>query len=352
MLVSRSAMRRTCRAFSSMLQLNKWKEGQMDEVKLPEDLPDTIQVLARIAHMQFMAAGVKQQNSPRQLLHLAILCDKYDLAAPFEPFKDRWIASQNISGGLNQLFVCHALKQPDKFFEQAIPYIERMRVNHDKSQIYCGDLKLNDPQKEYISPVITKLMDIRHAAMETFRKTLLTYKDRVKTRWGACQAREGADNIHECNALLKLSYLEFLNHERINPDRTLPAQDGRGLKPSIQDFGVMINRRRVRSFGDEQNHIEKARNPMIRPPAQKGGDHADCNFTGKLQEAASQMMGDVERLLVERFSTHFRLGHWYTIKKPSLSHIRAARGNIGSARSTFEKRKNIQIADLERRSLT
>lgn len=83
--VERSALRRASPVFNSMLDPNKpYKEGSAKEVPLPEDDPEAMEVLLRIAHLLFPT--IPSTFDYQSLAAIAVLCDKYDCAEVVEPF--------------------------------------------------------------------------------------------------------------------------------------------------------------------------------------------------------------------------------------------------------------------------
>ena len=58
------------------------------EIPLPDDDPDALLLLLRIAHLKFK--DLPDTLSFRDLYHLAVVCEKYDAVGAFRPFWDRY----------------------------------------------------------------------------------------------------------------------------------------------------------------------------------------------------------------------------------------------------------------------
>lgn len=76
--VSRNVMQLASPVWSIMLSsLKGWSESNGREIEFPDDDPEALHFLLRIAHLDF--SMVKSIQSDRLLFHIAVLCDKYEL---------------------------------------------------------------------------------------------------------------------------------------------------------------------------------------------------------------------------------------------------------------------------------
>lgn len=75
-----------------------WKESQLKTIPLPDDDPEALLLLLQIAHLKFGA--IPRTLSFEMLLKLAVLCDKYDVAALVRPYLEGWV--EGVKESVNQ----------------------------------------------------------------------------------------------------------------------------------------------------------------------------------------------------------------------------------------------------------
>jgi hypothetical protein len=66
-----------------------YKEGAAKEIAFPEGKPDALLITLRIAHLQFK--DLPSSLDFQGLVHLAVVCDEYDLVPIVRPFLMNWI---------------------------------------------------------------------------------------------------------------------------------------------------------------------------------------------------------------------------------------------------------------------
>ena len=83
--VERAALCLMSPVWNAMLDPTKpYKEASAKEVPFPEDNPEALEPILHIAHLNF--SKVSTTFSVEELIELAILCDKYDIAEKMELF--------------------------------------------------------------------------------------------------------------------------------------------------------------------------------------------------------------------------------------------------------------------------
>jgi hypothetical protein len=85
--VSSFAMRMSSPVWKAMLT-GPFIESKTKEIRLPEDLPEALLAILKIAHMKFNT--LPSSMSRKLLVDLAVLCDKYDLIALIRPWLVSW----------------------------------------------------------------------------------------------------------------------------------------------------------------------------------------------------------------------------------------------------------------------
>ncbi|KAF2190887.1 hypothetical protein K469DRAFT_512956, partial [Zopfia rhizophila CBS 207.26] len=84
-VVSTSILRRASPVWQAMFG-ERWAESEATEVPLPDDDVEAMVTVLRIAHLRFDEVPQKHGLSFKQLLSLAIICDKYDTVKIVRPF--------------------------------------------------------------------------------------------------------------------------------------------------------------------------------------------------------------------------------------------------------------------------
>jgi hypothetical protein len=73
-----------------------WEESRASTVSFPEDEPEAMLLLLRIAHLQFYDVPTKQLDDDR-LHNIALMCDKYDCLQLTRPWLRQWIRKTTFS---------------------------------------------------------------------------------------------------------------------------------------------------------------------------------------------------------------------------------------------------------------
>jgi hypothetical protein len=65
-----------------------WAESKAHEIPFPDDDPESMLIVLRIAHLKFQDLPAKKSLEALALHKLAVVCDKYDLVSLVRPFVD------------------------------------------------------------------------------------------------------------------------------------------------------------------------------------------------------------------------------------------------------------------------
>jgi hypothetical protein len=65
-----------------------WVESKAHEILFPDDDPESMLIVLRIAHLKFQDLPAKKGLEALALHKLAVVCDKYDLVSLVRPFVD------------------------------------------------------------------------------------------------------------------------------------------------------------------------------------------------------------------------------------------------------------------------
>lgn len=96
--VSSHAFKQASRVWRAMISGGTWKESSMAVIKLPEDNPDAMLLILRIAHLHFDHVPTTMEQD--ELYHVAVLCDKYDCIGLLRPWAHSWTKDRWLSFGL------------------------------------------------------------------------------------------------------------------------------------------------------------------------------------------------------------------------------------------------------------
>ncbi|KAF2804007.1 uncharacterized protein BDZ99DRAFT_452478 [Mytilinidion resinicola] len=113
--VCRGALCLASPVWNAMLS-DKWAERSEKEVEFPDDNPEALLIVLGIAHLRF-----KERPKVllyRQLVELAVICDKYDTVAVIRPFLQEWIGFEEMKVGPGMeewIFVAWTFGIKDKF---------------------------------------------------------------------------------------------------------------------------------------------------------------------------------------------------------------------------------------------
>jgi hypothetical protein len=173
-------------------------------VEFPEDDPDALLILLRIAHLQFHE--IPKSISFSWLTELAILCDKYDSVRLLQPFIEQWMSSWTLlclepgyeawlfiawSSGCEQIFdllaVSLVLSIELDGEGRILSSGNELHVDHmpprsiGKSILYCEPFKGNEFYKSDIAAnAYRNLEGILKAREETMTKLLGLFQDTIE----------------------------------------------------------------------------------------------------------------------------------------------------------------------------
>ncbi|TID25811.1 hypothetical protein E2P81_ATG03600 [Venturia nashicola] len=104
-VVCRRTISGVCKPWNTMF--TKFSEACAAEVELPDDNPEAILILLRVAHLRFdqLPAG---KLSVDEVNNLATVCDKYDAVGVIRPFLTTWVTFTNLD-------ICHSCSQQAQF---------------------------------------------------------------------------------------------------------------------------------------------------------------------------------------------------------------------------------------------
>lgn len=128
-LVSRPHMAMASPVWKAMLS-SGWKESTSNRVELPEDHPEALLLLLRIAHSQFQ--DVPTELHVTALHQLAVMCDKYDCVQLTRPWLKHWILAYQIlrKYETGYAFICWTFGLEAAFRHIMRTLIYETRLNH------------------------------------------------------------------------------------------------------------------------------------------------------------------------------------------------------------------------------
>ncbi|KAH8730366.1 hypothetical protein GQ44DRAFT_700203 [Phaeosphaeriaceae sp. PMI808] len=144
--VSRSVMVLASPVWRAMLEGPQWTESTAAEIPFLDDDVDAMLIVLRIAHLLFKELPRKEELPLEDLLHLAIVCDKYDLVGLVRPFLDLYswaeVHRPNFKKKTNcnhsWLFVAWTFGYTDSFESLMIYMVKEMILESDDVIIVNG----------------------------------------------------------------------------------------------------------------------------------------------------------------------------------------------------------------------
>ena len=85
-LVSKTVLALASPVWKAMFDRRQWAESTATEIPFPDDDAEAMLIVLRIAHLRFAELPLKSGLSLEDLLHLAVICDKYDVVQLVRPF--------------------------------------------------------------------------------------------------------------------------------------------------------------------------------------------------------------------------------------------------------------------------
>jgi hypothetical protein len=133
-LVSRRHVSKASPVFRTMLAKPAWAEGASQVVRMPEDNPEAMLLLLRVAHLEF--ASIPTTIAQQTLYQLAVMCDKYDCVEMLQPWIKVWLKSNDLTSleRAGNAFICWTFGD-EKAYEQVIKSLIRTTVFQIPSQV-------------------------------------------------------------------------------------------------------------------------------------------------------------------------------------------------------------------------
>lgn len=167
MLVSSKHLRLASPVFSAMFNPQHFQEGKLlkensseglVEVELPDDEPETFEILMNIIHGR--AHRVPQEISFETLTKLAILVDKYRMVEPTIPYVQIWLTERrtnlkreknfSLNAVLPGLCVAWVFKLPDAFKTTTATFIRESQYRPDGEGLPLPDHVLGMSERKLI----------------------------------------------------------------------------------------------------------------------------------------------------------------------------------------------------------
>lgn len=149
--VSRRTMALSSPVWRAMFQASKWAESTSKEIALPDDDPEALLLLMRIAHLQFdmVPKTIAKQDTirtPGSLCYrLSLLCDKYDCVNLVTPWLRGWLDgwSPQPNFVIEDLFICWTFGIKDTFKRLMVDLVLQSRINNDGELVGRDGGRLN-----------------------------------------------------------------------------------------------------------------------------------------------------------------------------------------------------------------
>jgi hypothetical protein len=106
-LVSKTAMSMASPVWKAMFDRQRWTESSATEIPFPDDDVDAMLIVLRIAHLRFSDLPSEKPFKLRDLLQLAVLCDKYDVVKLVRPFLDLHHWTRGLIPNVETRINCH-----------------------------------------------------------------------------------------------------------------------------------------------------------------------------------------------------------------------------------------------------
>ena len=279
--VSSTVLCLASKVFTGMLGANsKFREAQLVGVgredafvALHDDNYDALLTILRVIHMQ--TTLVPLTNTVDNIYQIAVLCDKYEIAAPLVPWIQLWTSSllkdMPTSDSIKWLFISWVFRKPRMFQRFSKDLISASVLNDDLILMTDQGEMYPDVIPERLIKAITRQRRVFLHALQTICvaefETYCRYKLQGKNR---CQLR---DKKNDCDAMGVGIMLRFLMSSGMWPKLEYPnSQSIRlalGKIDTIEDFGAQIT-----FFQQGRSHNE--------------GNHVGCGPKGRLHLAATQ----------------------------------------------------------------
>lgn len=137
--VSSSVLRLASPVWKSMFNPSgHFLESTAKEVSFPDDDPTALLIVLRIAHLRFKE--VPDKVSFKELVSVAVICDKYDTVSVVRPFLPRWTSSEmKISPGKEELiFIAWTFGYKDAFTSGVQELVRKVTIDDKGRCMFDG----------------------------------------------------------------------------------------------------------------------------------------------------------------------------------------------------------------------
>jgi hypothetical protein len=284
-------------------------------VEFPEDDPDALLILLKIAHLQFHQ--IPKSISFSWLTELAVLCDKYDSVRLLQPFIEQWMSPWTLlclePGYEDWLFISWSFGCEQIFNLLAASLVlsieldsegrilnsgNELLVDHmppgsiGESILYCELFKGNELYKsDKVANAYCNLEGILKAREETITKLLGLFQDTVESllKSTSCASNDSWYRYHPCNG-----YIDNFSCNATNLGLFIRALYPLGLgsqKVSTTEIKICISK--------IVQELNKAPYTI-----QLGGYPTSCNLAKKLQPKVKEILDSIPSAVKENHKRH------------------------------------------------
>ena len=238
-------------------------EGREDAfVALYNDDYDALLTILRVIHMQ--TTLIPLTNTVDNIYQIAVVCDKYDIAAPLVPWIQLWTSTSSLlkdlttSDSLKWLFISWVFRKP-RMFQRFSKEMIRASVLDDDLKLWTDEGEMYpDVIPESITKAITRqrkvfLDELQTICIEEF-ETYCRYKLQGKTR---CLSE---DRKNDCDAIGAGIMLKLLMSCGMWPNLEYPNLQSIRLALSkidkVEDIGGQMKTFQQGRIHNEENHLE------------------------------------------------------------------------------------------------
>ncbi|KAF8446573.1 hypothetical protein BDZ91DRAFT_853693 [Kalaharituber pfeilii] len=290
--VSSTVLCLASKVFMCMLGENsKFRESQLvgreeAQIILQDDDYDSLLTILRVIHMQ--TASVPFTNTVQNIYHIAVVCDKYEIAAPLLPWIQLWTSSlpdsTTTSDSLKWLFISWVFRKPAMF--------QRFSKHLIMATILNNGMELMTDEGEPFPDVIP---DRLIAAIKACRQEILDELSTIPTREfetyckyksnerSVCRMRE---KKNECDAMCLGIILRYLISSGMWPKMEYP--NSKSIRSVVDELD------KVENFGSQITYFQQG-------IAYNQANHSECGPKGRIDSATAALMADFNGLELRAF---------------------------------------------------